>query len=154
MADLHTQIKELFAEVGTLSLATVDDGGKPYAANVNFAADDDLNLYFLSNPASVHSQHVTRDGQVAGTAYPPFEIAAEIRGVQFRGICETIPPNEFKKTWELFVERHPYAKAFEERARSEQFYRIKVCWIRLIDNRVSFGHKQEAEWPVGEQDIT
>ena len=42
-------------ECTTLSLATVDEHGEPWAANVNYAADDALNLYFISRPSTICS---------------------------------------------------------------------------------------------------
>ena len=135
-------------ECTTLSLATVDEHGEPWAANVNYAADDALNLYFTSSPGSAHSRHIAARPRVAATAYAPFTAPPQIRGVQLRGEVAPIAPAEFENVWRLFLTRYPEAAQFESRARSEQFYRLTPAWFRLIDNRVHFGFKGETDWPA------
>ena len=141
-------VRAVVNECTTLSLATVDERGGPWAANVNYAADEALNLYFISSPGSAHSRHIAARRDVAATAYAPFTRPAEIRGLQMRGRVEPIAAGEFEYVWALFLRRYPDAIAFESRARSEQFYRLAPSWLRLIDNRIHFGFKAEMDWPI------
>ncbi len=55
-ADLKSRLQAFLAQHNTMTLATVDAAGAPHAAAVFYAADDALNLYFLSSPNSRHSQ--------------------------------------------------------------------------------------------------
>jgi len=147
--ELPGVLKTFLHEVPTLGLATVDDSGRPHAANVNFCADEELNLFFLSSPDSAHARHVAARPQVAATAYAPFERPDQIRGVQVHGTCAVLPDSEFDATWALFRARFPYAAQFERRAREEEsFYRFRPDWVRWIDNSVHFGFKVASAWPV------
>ena len=147
--DEIAQILRVFlASATTLGLATVDEQGQPHAANVNFAASPDLNLYFVSNSASAHARHIAQRPRVAATVYAPFRAPKEIRGVQLRGPCSAIAEGEFESAWRIFQRKFEYASSFEQRIRSEQFYRIAPEWFRYIDNSVRFGFKWETPWPV------
>ncbi len=148
MQDLIASLKQTLIDSGVLGLCTVDDAGEPYASNLRFAVDDDLNCYFLSSPASAHSRHAAARPSVAASAYAPFAHPGEIHGVQMRGTLTPLPADQFDACWAMFCERYPAAKAFEEKARTQTFYRLTPSWLRLIDNRVSFGFKQETRWPA------
>lgn len=145
--DITQTLRVFCASVATLGLATSDEQGRPYAANVNFACDDALSFYFVSHPSSAHSRHIARQPLIAATTYAPFTEPAEIRGIQLRGACTAVPDAEFDRVWEVFLRKFPYAARFEQRARSERFYRVTPSWVRYIDNSVRFGFKWETDWP-------
>ena len=148
MEALPTILRDFFAEVPTLTLATVDDDNHPHAANLNFVADRKLNLLFVSKPGSEHCLHLAKRPDVAVTAYAPFTSPRTIRGIQLRGTCEALDPALFDARWRLFVSKHTAAAAFEAMVRREEaFFRIRPRWIRWIDNSVRFGFKAETNWP-------
>lgn len=147
---LHQLATEILADAPTLALATIDDVGNPHAANVNFYADDDLNLFWISHPDSAHSQHIAARPTIAAAAYPPFDGPSEIRGVQLHGTAAALPPDDFDTHWPAFVTRFPFAAKFESRARGERFYRLIPTWFRAIDNRRGFGFKLESDIKTSE----
>lgn len=148
MTDLARIVPGFLETVPTIGLATVDGEGRPHAANVNFVSDDDLNLYFLSNPASAHSRHVAARERVAATAYSGFTRPDEIRGVQLHGTCELLDESRFDEVWAAFLGKFPYAEGFADLVREEErFYVLRTDWVRWIDNSVSFGFKLESDWP-------
>ena len=46
-------------------LATKDENGNPYTANVYFKSDEDHNFYFISNLRREHSNHILKNDSVA-----------------------------------------------------------------------------------------
>ena len=74
----------------TLSLATVGPDGAPAAAAVFYAADDDLNLYFLSEERTQHGGNLLADPRVAGTIHADGQDWRGIRGVQVRGVARIV----------------------------------------------------------------
>jgi len=100
----------------TMSLATVDQAGKPHAANLYFAPDDRLNLYFVSDAKSAHCRHVASRPDVAGTAYAPVRMWQQIKGVQFHGKCEPIDAGEWALVWKVYLEGLRFPK--EDASRS------------------------------------
>jgi len=143
-------VRSLLDKVPTLSLATVDAVGRPHAANVNFVADKELNLLFLSRVQSAHSLHIHQRPDVAVTVYAPFESTSQIRGVQLHGKCEKLAAVGFDARWRLFCSKHTAAAAMEATVRRERaFYRVQPHWLRWIDNSVHFGFNVESKWPPG-----
>ena len=147
--DWPEALTTILHESTTCSLATVDDQGEPHAANLNFAFDKKIDLYFLSAPHSRHIQHILKNPKVAVTAYTPFTRASQICGLQIHAMAEMVNPKKksFGQLWKLLTDRFPDITAMEERAKNERFYRIRPTWIRWIDNRKGFGWKAETAWP-------
>lgn len=141
-------LRQYLNEVSTMSLATVDAEGRPHAANVYFAPDDQLNLYFVSDTKSAHSRHIAGDPHIAGTIYAPVKMWQQIKGVQLHGTCEPIDGGEWAMVWKTYLDKFPHIIEVESTVRSQQFYRIRPNWFRYIDNTVKFGHKVETDWPV------
>ncbi|MHC4995432.1 MAG: pyridoxamine 5'-phosphate oxidase family protein [Planctomycetota bacterium] len=142
-------IRKTLARSKTMGLATVDDKGAPHAANVNFVADDQLNLYWLSKPDSAHSRHLAARPDIAGTAYPSYRLPNRIRGVQIHGRAEELPNDLFDTVWKIYAQKFPYAHAIKNRVRNEdRFYRLAPTWLRLIDNTIAFGFKAQINWPL------
>lgn len=46
-------------------LATKDETGNPYTANVYFRVDEECNFYYKSKISREHSQHIEQDNRVA-----------------------------------------------------------------------------------------
>ena len=116
--DLPAILRTFLAAEATLSLATVDERGRPHAANVNFVADDRLDLYWVSSPDSAHSRHLERRPDVAVTCYARFRGPDELRGVQIHGRATPRAAEEFEPNWARFTAKFPYATQFEELVRS------------------------------------
>jgi len=134
-------------DVSTMSLATVGPDGKPHAANVYFAPDRMLNLYFVSDVTSAHSRHIAALPDVAGTVYAPVKMWQQIKGVQWHGTCGPIDPGEWEMVWSIYLDKFPHITEVEAMVRAQQFYRVRPTWFRYIDNTVHFGHKIETAWP-------
>jgi uncharacterized protein YhbP (UPF0306 family) len=149
-AQLIAAIEAVLRESQVMGLATTDEAGLPYGANVRFVVVREAGwptCLFLSGAESAHSRHAAQRPTVAATAYPAFEEPGQIRGVQMRGRLIEEPAERFEANWRVFVAEYPAAAPFEERARSQRFYRLTPSWLRLIDNRVRFGFKQETRRP-------
>ncbi len=144
---LNKIVRKFLAKVSTLGLATVDEHGRPHAANVNFVADDDLNCYFLTSGDSQHGQHIAAHPHVAATAYTSFRLPHRIRGVQLRGRCTITDPCDFDHLWKMFCKKFPYARLYKKRAKEECFYKFRPDWLCWTDNTVCFGYKVATDWP-------
>ncbi len=147
--DIAATLRSFLREQLTLSLATVDDAGLPSAANLYFAPDDALNLYFVSDPASGHGRNIERHGHIAATVYEPVAMWQRIRGVQLHGHATLIDPGDFAVVWKTYLDKFPHIAEIESTVRAQQFYVIHPTWFRWIDNAVRFGFRVETEWPMG-----
>ena len=147
---LVEKLRKFLRGISVMSLATVDDEGEPHAINAYFAADEDLNLFFVSHPQSAHSLHVRARPQVAVTVFAPVKMWQQVRGVQIHGECLRIEQDEWDQVWSVFLKKFPHMMTIKQHVSDSQFYRIMPNWIRWTDNSVHFGYKVALEWPLPE----
>ena len=142
---LEQQIAAFLAVCRTASLATVDQDGGPYAANVQYASDSAWRLYWVSSPNSAHSLHLSAKSDAAVTIYAHRDTPERIHGLQMRGFAQVLGGDDADRALSLYAEKYPFVAdpPFNEAVRSQRFYRFTPNWLRWIDNRQGFGWKRE-----------
>ncbi len=128
-----------------MTLATVGEASEPHAATVYFAAGEKhQELYFFSDAASQHSLDLALRPQAAGTIHPLATGWQDIRGLQLRGTVRVIPPGEeWDQAWARYLKKFPFTGDLKEVVARSTLYAFRADWIRWIDNRRGFGHKEE-----------
>ncbi len=137
----------------TLTLATHTSEAGPAAAAVFYAADDRLNLYFLSEERTEHGQNLLANGQVAGTIQADGQDWRAIKGLQLRGTARIVTVAEFPHAAALYGRRFAFVGALlagqagpialAGPLAKARFWVLKPTWLRLIDNTVRFGYREE-----------
>ena len=70
-------------------MAVATFGDFPWIASVYYTFDQDLNLYFLSSPTTLHAKHILRNSQVAVAIADSHQSINETkRGLQLFGIAQ------------------------------------------------------------------
>jgi len=87
--DIKSKILEVLGRGHLMSLATVDDGGL-WVADVIYVYDEDLNIYWMSDPEVRHSKAILKNAQVAGTITISDKSKEPNLGIQFSGKAEKI----------------------------------------------------------------
>jgi uncharacterized protein YhbP (UPF0306 family) len=140
-ADLQQRLRDFLQAHQVMTLAV--DG--PYAAAVFYAVDQRLNLYFVTDPRTRHGAALLRHPRVAGTIQRDRQGWRDARGVQFTGQCRRLRGLQRLAGWRHFVRRFEFAAGpdlLPALARVD-LWKIEPDWMRLIDNAVRFGHKEE-----------
>jgi uncharacterized protein YhbP (UPF0306 family) len=66
-------------------------GEHPWVATLYYSTDDDLNIYFLTSPKTIHAQHIKDNPKVAASfADSPQAPNSKKVGLQIYGICKEI----------------------------------------------------------------
>jgi uncharacterized protein len=151
---LRAEIKTFLAAHHTVSLATVDGEGAPHAACVLYALDG-LNLLWMSDTDTRHSQHIGAGGRVTATVAPDYSDFRAIRGLQIFGTARQIlQSGELAGARMKMLSRYGFLATLANgpaklRAAYEKagFYRLEPERIILIDNTRGFGHKETLELP-------
>lgn len=156
MTDLRLRLQDFLRGHDTMTLATIGPSGEPQAAAVFYAADDQLNLYFLSGPSSRHSQNLQRGPRAAATIQADGQAWQEIWGLQIEGTAHLVAGvRETARAARVFAGRFDFLQGLlDERGTDgpvalrgplagSRFYVLRPAWIRLIDNTRGFGHKEE-----------
>ncbi|HSN76423.1 MAG TPA: pyridoxamine 5'-phosphate oxidase family protein [Anaerolineae bacterium] len=157
MNDLRDRIHAFLAAHNTMTLATVDVDGVPQAAAVFYAADEALNLIFVSSPNSRHSVNLARQPLVAATIHSDNQAWQTIQGVQVEGTAHMVDgAAELVRAVQVYVRRFEFLRGLLDGAASgpavlrgpvasSRFYVLRPVRIRLIDNSQGFGHKEELQ---------
>jgi uncharacterized protein YhbP (UPF0306 family) len=142
------QLAAFLSDIDAMVLSTVDAEGLPYATNLYLAPDRLLNLYFVSEPESHHSQHIERQPTVAVAGHAPIHMWQQVRGVQIRGQCRPVPEAEREQAWRIYYKRFPHITEIEDYVRAMNFYCIEPTRLRWIDNSVHFGYTVDFDFPL------
>jgi uncharacterized protein len=145
---LEKRIAEFLAAHHVLTLAT-GEGGAVHAASLMYALDG-FSLIWMSDPKSRHSQELARNSRVAATIAPDYTDFAEIRGLQIAGTAVRLTTaGDIVYGTALMLSRYGFLRALATGPESLRtafnrggFYRLQPETITLIDNTVSFGHKE------------
>lgn len=164
--DVEAEIATFLATCRTASLATVDPGGSPCNANVQYAgglSGRPFDLLWLSSPSSEHSRNIEPvippegdDGLTAGpqdpraidaavTIYGHLDDPESIHGVQMRGAARGMPLDLKSPEARAYAGKYPFVlePRFEPILASQRLYRFRPNWLRWIDNRRGFGWRIE-----------
>jgi len=135
--------RALLSAQSTMTLATVNARGRTESAPL-FFAEDDGTLIWVSGQRSRHSRNIAAAGRASVSAHNTVWSWNEIAGVQMEGEVSLIPLGPAReRAWEVYKAKFPSALEFEDEVMRSEFYRFVPKWIRLIDNNVAFGHKEE-----------
>ncbi len=109
------QIKKFIASKYQMVFATY--GEHPWIATLYYSSDEDLNVYFLSNPETLHCKQIVENPHVAlSIADSPQEPSSKKKGIQIYGISEQISDKQkiihalslWKKTLNVTSESYTY----------------------------------------------
>ena len=110
-------------------LATLSPDGKPEAATVLFAVDDEFTFYFGTSEKYRKYQNLLKNRQAAIVVGV---MASDPRSAQIEGEMEPITEEaDVVKTKEFFTERNPAMKPFLNWPL--KFFRLKPTWLRFLD---------------------
>ena len=142
--DIKELIKEVLEKGYLMSLGTVDDGGV-WVSDVIYIFDDNLNIYWMSDPNVRHSKAVLKNSKIAGniTLNGPKE---NNLGIQFEGIAEKIEGKRYDLAIKHFTKRKkPKPKENEDILQGDSWYILKPKKIELICEELFSFKKQKLE---------
>jgi general stress protein 26 len=90
MADAATDAARIIKAIEYLTIATVDDSGRPWNTPVYSAFDLALNFYWASDRRSVHSANIVRNPNVFLAIYDSTVPAGTGEGVYVRAIASML----------------------------------------------------------------
>jgi uncharacterized protein len=131
---LYNSVARLLAANELCSIATQGENGEVHINTAFFGFSDNLDLYFLSNPASLHCQNLSRSPQVAIAVFDSQQIwGAAHKGLQLFGICALATGVEEKIACELYSSRFAHYMEFRNRLSHLRFYRFTTAVVKVLD---------------------
>src|SRR6185436_11817663 len=105
-----------------------------WAADVIFIHDDDLNIYWMSDPETRHSQAILQDERVAGTITASTKAGEKNLGIQFSGVAKKIDGPRYDLAKKHLQKRsHPEPKEEDDVLDGDSWYILTPSKIDLID---------------------
>ncbi|MDO8565504.1 MAG: pyridoxamine 5'-phosphate oxidase family protein [bacterium] len=136
--EIKPRILEVLSKGYLMSLATQDDGGV-WVADVIYVYDDNLNIYWMSDPEVRHSVAILKNNQVAGTITVTNKGEKLELGIQFSGQAEKIDGTRYDLAVKQMVKRgHPEPKETDDVLEGDSWYMLRPIKIDLIDTE-NFG---------------
>lgn len=140
--DLKARVVEVLKNAHLMSLATVDSTG-PWVADVIFVFDDDVNIYWMSDPDCRHSKALLRDARVAGSITVSDKSKQPNLGIQFEGRAEKLDGSRYDLGVLHYAKRGRVAPSEDEDVlQGDSWYILKPLKIRLIDEE-HFGYETQ-----------
>ena len=140
----------------TISIATAAKE-ESWSASVFYVSDQKFNIYFISFDESKHIQGILKNKRVSATINQDVSDWKQIKGLQLQGVAYKVPEqhrenilNAYRQKFDSIHELLDLPKTDDEKKIAKQFNSISLfCfephWIRLLDNSLGFGSKEEIE---------
>lgn len=143
-AKFRDRVDKILTDRSTLSLATAGFQGEPCLADLFFCSDPSLKAYFVSSPDSRHAQNLATDPRASISVHVDTWDWREIAGLQMEGAVEMLEQADPQaRAWRLYKAKFPFVEDFADEIARSRWYCFTPRWIRIIDNRLGFGHREE-----------
>lgn len=130
---IKDRILEILEKTHLMNLATLDKTGV-WVSSVVFIHDDDLNIFWISDPETRHSKAILENKQVAGTITFTTKSKEPNLGIQFSGVAHKIDGSRYDLALKHFKKRSKIEpKESEDVLEGDSWYMIKPNEIDLID---------------------
>ena len=153
--EVSADARDYLARHNTVSLATVDAEGRPWASTV-FYVNVGLTLYYLSEPKTRHVQNSMVNRSVAATVNEDYRDWQEIKGIQMEGICEEVGgKRELARALSAYVKKYPFVARFLTPGQllrgmsvgghplDVHLYRLRPSRVLYLDNARGFSNRKE-----------
>lgn len=127
-----------------MSLGTTDDTGV-WVADVIYIHDDELNIYWMSDPSTRHLQAVLKNNKVAGTITVSGQGEHNL-GIQFEGEAQKIEGARYDLAKKHCAKRQkPEPKESDDVLGGDSWYVLRPKHMELIHEKLFGFEKQKIE---------
>ena len=115
------------------SLATVSAGGRAHINHMYFAWSERFEVFWISDPDSIHSGNLSRSRSAAVTIYDSHQTwGRPDRGIQLFGAARTVKGIAAKEAERVYSRRF---RDFDAEGNDLPFYRFTPRQLKLFDER-------------------
>jgi uncharacterized protein YhbP (UPF0306 family) len=133
MLDIKERIIKILESTHLMSLATLDESGV-WVSDVIFVFDNDLKIYWMSDPDCRHSQAILKNNKVAGTITQTTKSGSPNFGIQFSGNAEKIEGPRYDLACKHYEKRgKTKPEENDDVLEGDSWYKITPTKIDLID---------------------
>ena len=134
---IDQSICDFIADHHVMTIATVDEAGNPYCANLFYAFLPEEGVFvFTSSTETCHGQQMTAHPEAAASIVLETHQIGLIRGLQLRGRVFNDHPEMMKRAKRAYLKAYPYAALTPL-----HLWCFEVTFAKYTDNRLGFGKK-------------
>ena len=144
---LYDRVIRILEDNNLCSMATNGEKERVHINTAFFCFSDQLDLHFLSDPASIHCRNLSRSPHMAMTVFDSHQRwGAAHRGLQLFGHCTIATGPAENAAHELYSRRFPYAEFLsslspeKRQAFSLRFYSFTPATVKILDEE-EFGEE-------------
>lgn len=135
------------------TLSTIDERTEnPCSSTAYYSFDNNLNLYFWTDPNAHHSKNIAKNSNVAVNIFDSHQAwGSPLKGLQIYSVARIVTKKELLIGGALYVKRFPsvlqYVKTvldFHSKKFQSKMYKIEPTWIKLFDEE-TFGKEEWRE---------
>ena len=142
--DIKKLIREILEKGHLMTLATVDEGGV-WACDVIYIYDDELNIYWMSDPDARHSRAILENENVAGTITAS-GAGEDNLGIQFEGKAQKIDGPRYDLALKHYAKRKkPAPEETDDVLQGDLWYVLKPKTVELIHEELFGFEKRKME---------
>ena len=124
--DLRRRILDYLAAHNSMTIASCQQN-VPWASAV-FYANDEFDLYFLSNPGSRHGMNIAAHSIVSAAIHEDYHDWRAIKGIQLEGRAERVRSPKLKlRFWDLYRKKFPFVEAFFQPGSLREIVQAKLA---------------------------
>jgi uncharacterized protein YhbP (UPF0306 family) len=128
-------IEKYLQEVKVMQLATTADN-QPWACNVHFVVDDELNLYWISKSSRRHSQEIAKNKKVSAVVAIKFP-EHPVVGISVEGDAETVSSAD---ALDLYDRRFGLSQDFKKNLSAglteDKLFRLNLESLSFLTKRI------------------
>ena len=141
--EVKSKVVDYMNKHNICSLATVRGDGFPQVNTVEYV-NDDLILYFATDPNSQKINNIKQNSKVSLTIDEDYPDWSKIQGISLGGNARILSEeNDIEKAAGFYLKKFPFVADFPETELS--WIEVTPCVISWLDYTVEFGHHVSIE---------
>lgn len=157
---LNQRARDIINHNEYLTLATIDEDGKPWTCILAYSFDTDYSFYFVSLPTANHSKHLVQNPTISFTVFDSHQDFGKGVGVQGVGVVAEAPKDETETISTIYFSRsYPYGNIHNEfmdglkkllHDGTYRFYKLTPTHVWINDPDADTDRRVEVDLKTGE----
>ena len=145
---MNTQetIKHVIESHRLMHMATIDKNGMPCVRGVDYASDEDLNLFFVTHKDTRKVEQIAKNENISFVIDHDCESMSalqELKYIKGSGIASEVSDIEtIQKAMGLLMQKMPFLKDLPLNPEEMKVIKVELKEVLVTDNTVSFGHTE------------
>jgi nitroimidazol reductase NimA-like FMN-containing flavoprotein (pyridoxamine 5'-phosphate oxidase superfamily) len=144
--NVNETLKQVIEGHNLIHIASIDADGHPCVRGVDYASDEDCNLYFVTHKDTRKVAQMNNDQHISFVIdhdCADMDALLKLKYIKGNGIAKEIAnPEEIQKAMGLLMKKFPFFENLPLPPQDMKAFRIEPKEVLVTDNTISFGHTE------------